>query len=75
MILEGFPSSNSISTWIMDKEQIEDWTGYELSDNDFETIVTAIDNNDEFYSFIIESVSTIVDMLVDDGEIGVTIKD
>tara|TARA_S200000501_G_scaffold329622_1_gene330343 strand:+ start:1043 stop:1264 length:222 start_codon:yes stop_codon:yes gene_type:complete len=60
-----------VSTWTIHKSQIEDWTGWKFSDEDFDTIVTAIDQNDSIYSFFKEGVDAVVELLVEEGSVSV----
>ena len=58
-----------VSTWTIDKSQIEEWYGKKFSDDDFDTIVTAVDKNEEIYRFFKEGVSVVVELLIESRRI------
>ena len=58
-----------VSTWTIHKSQIEEWYGKKFSNDDFDTIVTAVDKNEEIYRFFKEGVSVVVELLIESRRI------
>jgi|TARA_B100001964_G_scaffold234283_1_gene292695 hypothetical protein len=71
MILEAETKDReSFSTWIVFKSQVEEWMGdIKLSDDDFDTLMCRLDNNNEWYGIVWEGITEITQMMIDDGEI------
>ena len=70
MILNGETKDReSFSTWIVFKSQVEEWTDMKFSDDDFHDIMNRVDGNSEWYSEVWEGITTIAQMMIDDGEI------
>ena len=68
-------NSNGSSVWNIDKQQIEEWSHIELTDEDFKIIINTLDDHWEFYSEIKEFVSSLTGDLIFDGSINPIKKD